>query len=77
MFGGVNEAGRPAGVLQSYVPRTNTWSFIESPMIGKTSESWDGDVLWISGGAESVLQRHVGAYRIYFSRLKGRETGRA
>lgn len=35
MFGGVNEAGRAAGVLQSYVPQTNTWSFIESPMIGK------------------------------------------
>lgn len=36
VFGGVNEAGRAAGVLQSYVPQTNTWSFIESPMIGKT-----------------------------------------
>lgn len=35
VFGGVNEAGRAAGVLQSYVPQTNTWSFIESPMIGK------------------------------------------
>lgn len=35
VFGGVNEAGRSAGVLQSYVPQTNTWSFIESPMIGK------------------------------------------
>ncbi|XP_012869065.1 PREDICTED: kelch-like protein 29 isoform X2 [Dipodomys ordii] len=33
VFGGVNEAGRAAGVLQSYVPQTNTWSFIESPMI--------------------------------------------
>uniref|UniRef100_A0A8C2DKL8 Kelch-like family member 29 n=1 Tax=Cyprinus carpio TaxID=7962 RepID=A0A8C2DKL8_CYPCA len=33
VFGGVNEAGRSAGVLQSYIPRTNTWSFIESPMI--------------------------------------------
>uniref|UniRef100_A0A3Q3VST7 BTB domain-containing protein n=1 Tax=Mola mola TaxID=94237 RepID=A0A3Q3VST7_MOLML len=33
VFGGVNEAGRSAGVLQSYVPRSNTWSFIESPMI--------------------------------------------
>ncbi|XP_076872938.1 kelch-like protein 29 isoform X2 [Brachyhypopomus gauderio] len=33
VFGGVNEAGRSAGVLQSYVPQTNTWSFIESPMI--------------------------------------------
>lgn len=37
VFGGVNEAGRSAGVLQSYVPQTDTWSFIESPMIGKTS----------------------------------------
>lgn len=36
VFGGVNEAGRSAGVLQSYVPHTNAWSFIESPMIGKT-----------------------------------------
>lgn len=35
VFGGVNEAGRAAGVLQSYVPQTNTWSFIESPMIGE------------------------------------------
>ncbi|GLD73447.1 kelch-like protein 29 [Lates japonicus] len=34
VFGGVNEAGRSAGVLQSYVPQSNTWSFIESPMIG-------------------------------------------
>ncbi|KAL0967727.1 hypothetical protein UPYG_G00256120 [Umbra pygmaea] len=33
VFGGVNEAGRSAGVLQSYVPQTNCWSFIESPMI--------------------------------------------
>uniref|UniRef100_A0A673WXT8 Kelch like family member 29 n=2 Tax=Salmo TaxID=8028 RepID=A0A673WXT8_SALTR len=33
VFGGVNEAGRSAGVLQSYVPQTNSWSFIESPMI--------------------------------------------
>lgn len=38
MFGGVNEAGRSAGVLQSYVPQTNSWSFIESPMIGKMSK---------------------------------------
>lgn len=37
VFGGVNEAGRSAGVLQSYVPQSNTWSFIESPMIGKTN----------------------------------------
>ncbi|KAJ0061198.1 hypothetical protein NL108_013322 [Boleophthalmus pectinirostris] len=33
VFGGVNEAGRSAGVLQSYVPQSNAWSFIESPMI--------------------------------------------
>ncbi|KAJ8341750.1 hypothetical protein SKAU_G00340410 [Synaphobranchus kaupii] len=33
VFGGVNEAGRSAGVLQSFEPQTNTWSFIESPMI--------------------------------------------
>uniref|UniRef100_A0A3Q2PXV1 Kelch like family member 29 n=1 Tax=Fundulus heteroclitus TaxID=8078 RepID=A0A3Q2PXV1_FUNHE len=33
VFGGVNEAGRSAGVLQSYIPQTNAWSFIESPMI--------------------------------------------
>lgn len=39
VFGGVNEAGRSAGVLQSYVPQSNTWSFIESPMIGKTGVS--------------------------------------
>lgn len=38
MFGGVNEAGRSAGVLQSYVPQSNTWSFIESPMIGETGD---------------------------------------
>lgn len=37
VFGGVNEAGRSAGVLQSYVPHTNAWSFIESPMIGENS----------------------------------------
>ena len=37
VFGGVNEAGRSAGVLQSYVPQTNTWSFIESPMIGEST----------------------------------------
>lgn len=35
VFGGVNEAGRSAGVLQSYVPQTDSWSFIESPMIGE------------------------------------------
>lgn len=39
VFGGVNEAGRAAGVLQSYVPQTNTWSFIESPMIGENQLS--------------------------------------
>lgn len=39
VFGGVNEAGRSAGVLQSYVPQTNSWSFIESPMIGKSQYS--------------------------------------
>lgn len=39
VFGGVNEAGRSAGVLQSYVPQSNTWSFIESPMIGKSDAS--------------------------------------
>uniref|UniRef100_A0A4W3HXS0 Kelch like family member 29 n=1 Tax=Callorhinchus milii TaxID=7868 RepID=A0A4W3HXS0_CALMI len=33
VFGGMNEAGRAAGVLQSYVLQTNTWTFIESPMI--------------------------------------------
>ncbi|XP_062892827.1 kelch-like protein 29 isoform X1 [Mobula hypostoma] len=33
VFGGVNESGRAAGVLQSYVLQTNTWTFIESPMI--------------------------------------------
>ncbi|KAJ8387833.1 hypothetical protein AAFF_G00149820 [Aldrovandia affinis] len=33
VFGGVNEAGRSAGVLQSFEPQSNTWSFIESPMI--------------------------------------------
>uniref|UniRef100_A0A3P9JG50 Kelch-like family member 29 n=1 Tax=Oryzias latipes TaxID=8090 RepID=A0A3P9JG50_ORYLA len=33
VFGGVNEAGRSAGVLQSYEPQRNSWSFIESPMI--------------------------------------------
>lgn len=38
VFGGVNEAGRSAGVLQSYVPQSNTWSFIESPMIGETGD---------------------------------------
>lgn len=37
VFGGVNEAGRAAGVLQSYIPQTNTWSFIESPMIGAST----------------------------------------
>lgn len=39
VFGGVNEAGRSAGVLQSYVPQSNSWSFIESPMIGKTCDA--------------------------------------
>lgn len=39
VFGGMNEAGRAAGVLQSYVPQTNTWSFIESPMIGENQQS--------------------------------------
>ena len=38
VFGGVNEAGRSAGVLQSYVPQSNTWSFIESPMIGESGD---------------------------------------
>lgn len=69
VFGGVNEAGRSAGVLQSYVPQTNTWSFIESPMIGKASETSDSD-----GGlfavAESVLpfacSRDVLPLSIYF-----------
>lgn len=56
VFGGVNEAGRSAGVLQSYVPQTNTWSFIESPMIGKTSETSDSDGGGVGGVvAESVL----------------------
>lgn len=41
VFGGVNEAGRAAGVLQSYVPQTNTWSFIESPMIGVCTHPLD------------------------------------
>lgn len=43
VFGGVNEAGRAAGVLQSYIPQTNTWSFIESPMIGEqcSDRFWD------------------------------------
>ncbi|XP_056624737.1 kelch-like protein 29 isoform X2 [Triplophysa dalaica] len=33
VFGGVNETSRSAGVLQSYLPQNNTWTFIESPMI--------------------------------------------
>uniref|UniRef100_UPI00358F712E kelch-like protein 29 n=1 Tax=Myxine glutinosa TaxID=7769 RepID=UPI00358F712E len=33
MFGGVNEAGRSASVIQSYTPLSNEWSFIETPMI--------------------------------------------
>lgn len=40
VFGGVNEAGRSAGVLQSYLPQSNTWTFIESPMIGETNHLW-------------------------------------
>lgn len=42
VFGGVNEAGRAAGVLQSYSPQTNTWSFIESPMIGENQPPQPG-----------------------------------
>lgn len=49
VFGGVNEAGRSAGVLQSYVPQSNTWSFIESPMIGKIGAC---DTLKPPNGAE-------------------------
>uniref|UniRef100_A0A8C2ZR61 Kelch like family member 29 n=1 Tax=Cyclopterus lumpus TaxID=8103 RepID=A0A8C2ZR61_CYCLU len=53
VFGGVNEAGRSAGVLQSYVPRSNTWSFIESPMIDNKyapAVSLNG-LIFILGGA--------------------------
>ncbi|XP_041952518.1 kelch-like protein 29 isoform X3 [Alosa sapidissima] len=53
VFGGVNEAGRSAGVLQSYVPQTNTWSFIESPMIDNKyapAVSLNG-LVFILGGA--------------------------
>ncbi|XP_061900929.1 kelch-like protein 29 isoform X1 [Entelurus aequoreus] len=53
VFGGVNEAGRSAGVLQSYVPQTNTWSFIESPMIDNKyapAVSLNG-LVYILGGA--------------------------
>ncbi|XP_041661228.1 kelch-like protein 29 [Cheilinus undulatus] len=53
VFGGVNEAGRSAGVLQSYVPQSNTWSFIESPMIDNKNApavSLNG-LIFILGGA--------------------------
>ncbi|XP_068433602.1 kelch-like protein 29 [Clinocottus analis] len=53
VFGGVNEAGRSAGVLQSYVPQSNTWSFIESPMIDNKyapAVSLNG-LIFILGGA--------------------------
>ncbi|XP_056284082.1 kelch-like protein 29 isoform X3 [Pseudoliparis swirei] len=53
VFGGVNEAGRSAGVLQSYVPRSDTWSFIESPMIDNKyapAVSLNG-LIFILGGA--------------------------
>uniref|UniRef100_S4RME4 Kelch like family member 29 n=1 Tax=Petromyzon marinus TaxID=7757 RepID=S4RME4_PETMA len=33
VFGGAGDTGRSANVMQSYLPRTNTWSFIETPMI--------------------------------------------
>lgn len=46
VFGGVNEAGRAAGVLQSYVPQSNTWSFIESPMIGADQQSPQPRPVW-------------------------------
>lgn len=65
VFGGVNEAGRSAGVLQSYVPQTNTWSFIESPMIGKTSQTWSPTFCFKSV-SRCVLQRHFNtvAFRV-------------
>uniref|UniRef100_A0A8C6NKH5 Kelch like family member 29 n=1 Tax=Nothobranchius furzeri TaxID=105023 RepID=A0A8C6NKH5_NOTFU len=53
VFGGVNEAGRSAGVLQSYLPQSNTWSFIESPMIDNKyapAVSLNG-LIFILGGA--------------------------
>uniref|UniRef100_A0A3Q3GGD7 Kelch-like family member 29 n=1 Tax=Labrus bergylta TaxID=56723 RepID=A0A3Q3GGD7_9LABR len=53
VFGGVNEAGRSAGVLQSYIPQSNTWSFIESPMIDNKyapAVSLNG-LIFILGGA--------------------------
>ncbi|XP_047243856.1 kelch-like protein 29 isoform X2 [Girardinichthys multiradiatus] len=53
VFGGVNEAGRSAGVLQSYIPQTNAWSFIESPMIDNKNApavSLNG-FIFILGGA--------------------------
>ncbi|CAJ1077449.1 kelch-like protein 29 [Xyrichtys novacula] len=53
VFGGVNEAGRSAGVLQSYILQSNTWSFIESPMIDNKyapAVSLNG-LIFILGGA--------------------------
>ncbi|XP_061668492.1 kelch-like protein 29 [Syngnathoides biaculeatus] len=53
VFGGVNEAGRSACVLQSYVPRSDAWSFIESPMIdNKYAPAVSlGGLVYILGGA--------------------------
>uniref|UniRef100_A0A3Q2XFF3 Kelch like family member 29 n=1 Tax=Hippocampus comes TaxID=109280 RepID=A0A3Q2XFF3_HIPCM len=53
VFGGVNEAGRSAGVLQSYVPQSDAWSFIESPMIdNKYAPAVSlGGLVYILGGA--------------------------
>uniref|UniRef100_A0A671NW57 Kelch-like protein 29 n=1 Tax=Sinocyclocheilus anshuiensis TaxID=1608454 RepID=A0A671NW57_9TELE len=66
VFGGVNEAGRSAGVLQSYVPQTNTWSFIESPMIDNKyapAVSLNGFIFILGGAyarATTIYDPHKG-----------------
>ncbi|KAM6992387.1 LOW QUALITY PROTEIN: kelch-like protein 29 [Tautogolabrus adspersus] len=52
VFGGVNEASRSEGVLQSYVPQSNTWNY-DSPMIDNKyapAVSLNG-LIFILGGA--------------------------
>uniref|UniRef100_UPI00358DF8EC kelch-like protein 29 n=1 Tax=Myxine glutinosa TaxID=7769 RepID=UPI00358DF8EC len=52
LFGGVNESGRSACIMQSYLPHCNTWSYIETPMIDNknTPAVVVGDLIYILGG---------------------------
>lgn len=79
VFGGVNEAGRAAGVLQSYVPQTNTWSFIESPMIGESQRSpqpSQGSVPTSLFRSVSIAQAQRAGYAQWVCRSKSMGVGR-